>query len=91
VFVDLPRVGTRLASGDRFGTVESVKAASDVYMPVPGIITATNTDLEKTPESINKDPYGTGWLIRLKPDNPADLDGLLDAAGYSQYLAEEEH
>jgi glycine cleavage system H protein len=91
VFVDLPSVGSTLARGDRFGTVESVKAASDVYMPVSGTITATNVALEKTPEAINQDPYNTGWLIRVRPDNAADLDSLLDAAAYGQYLSEEEH
>ena len=89
VFVELPRVGAKLNKGDVFGVVESVKAASDLYMPVSGTITATNTTLEKTPETINKDPFGEGWLIKLKPDTPADLDSLLDAQAYEQFLKEE--
>ena len=89
VFVELPRVGDRLSKGDRFGTVESVKAASDVYMPLSGVITAANAEVEKTPEIINHDPYHAGWLIRIKPDRAADLDALLDAAAYEQFLASE--
>ena len=91
VYVELPRVGTKLNGGDTFGVVESVKAASDVYMPVGGTITAVNTALEKSPETINKDPYAAGWLIKVKPDNAADLDNLLDATAYEQFLKEEEH
>jgi glycine cleavage system H protein len=91
VFVELPSVGDKLAKGARFGTVESVKAASDVYMPVTGTITAINTDLERSPEIINKDPYKAGWLIRVKYEKMADLDTLLDAGAYDQYLRKEEH
>lgn len=92
VYVELPRVGAHLQAGEPFGVVESVKAASDVYVPVSGTITATNGALESAPEIINTDPYQSGWLIRLKPDNPADLDGLLDAAAYAALLeAEENH
>lgn len=90
VFVELPRVGTALRAGEVFGVVESVKAASDVYMPLGGTITAVNTALEGAPEIINKDPYQSGWLIKLKPDNPTDLDNLLDATAYEQLLKEEE-
>jgi glycine cleavage system H protein len=90
VFVELPRVGAQLAKGAVFGVVESVKAASDVYMPVGGVITAINSAVEKSPEIINKDPYGDGWLIKIKPDNPDEMNALLDAAGYEQYLREEE-
>lgn len=91
VYVELPRVGTKLNKGDAFGVVESVKAASDVYMPVSGTITAANTALEKTPETINQDPYSAGWLIKIKPDNPSDLEQLLDASSYEQLLKEEEN
>ena len=91
VFLELPRVGTKLARGERFGTIESVKAASDVYMPVAGVITATNSGLETTPEVINKAPYEAGWLIKVKPDNIAEFDALLDATAYEQFLKEEEH
>ena len=91
VYVELPRVGATLAKGTVFGVVESVKAASDVYMPVGGAITAVNKALEKNPELINKGPYGDGWLIKIAPDNAAELNDLLDATAYGQFLAEEEH
>jgi len=90
VYVELPRLGAKLAKGQVFGVVESVKAASDVYMPVGGTITAINTLVEKSPEVINKDPYNEGWLIKVKPDNPDDVNALLDANAYEQYLREEE-
>ncbi|MCL6511742.1 MAG: glycine cleavage system protein GcvH [Anaerolineae bacterium] len=90
VYVELPQVGATYKAGEVFGVVESVKAASDVYMPVSGTITAVNSRLESAPETINKDPYQAGWMIRIKPDNPADLDNLMDAAAYEQMLKEEE-
>ncbi|HEY3289668.1 MAG TPA: glycine cleavage system protein GcvH [Anaerolineae bacterium] len=91
VYVELPRIGAKLAKDTVFGVVESVKAASDVYMPVGGTVTATNKALEKTPEVINKDPYTNGWLIKIAPDDLKQLEGLLDATAYSAFLAEEEH
>ena len=91
VYVELPRVGAKLAKGAAFGVVESVKAASDVYMPLSGTITAINQSLEKTPEVINKDPYGAGWLIKVAPDAVSELNELLDAAAYDAFLAAEEH
>ncbi len=91
VFVELPMVGATLRAGETFGVIESVKAASDVYMPVGGTIVAVNDALEGAPEAINKDPYGAGWLIRVKPDNPAEFDALMDAAAYGQQLTAEEN
>lgn len=91
VFVELPMVGATLRAGEAFGVIESVKAASDVYMPVGGTIVAVNDALEGAPEAINKDPYGAGWLIRVKPDNPAEFDALMDATAYGQQLAAEEN
>lgn len=91
VYVELPRVGDTLKAGDRFGVVESVKAASDVYMPVSGVITAVNAALEGGPELINRDAYGEGWMIRIKPANPADIGALLDAAAYQAQLDAEEN
>jgi glycine cleavage system H protein len=90
VYVELPLVSATLRAGDAFGVVESVKAASDVYMPISGVIVAVNNALEGAPEAINKDPYGAGWLIRVKPDNLAEFDALMDAAAYEQQLASEE-
>lgn len=90
VYVELPQVGASFKAGEAFATVESVKAASDVYMPVSGIITAVNSQLESKPEIINQDPYQAGWLVRIKADNPADFDALLDAAAYEHMLEAEE-
>jgi glycine cleavage system H protein len=90
VYVELPRVGVRFKKGDAFGVVESVKAASDVYMPIGGTVSAINSSLEKTPETINKDPYSAGWLIKIKPDNVSELESLLAAQDYEHFLKEEE-
>jgi glycine cleavage system H protein len=88
VYVELPLVGDTFKAGERFGTVESVKAASDVNAPIGGTVTAVNKDIENTPETINKDPYGAGWFIRIKPTNLVELDSLMDAAAYGQYSDE---
>jgi glycine cleavage system H protein len=90
VYVELPEVGDKLDRGESFGVVESVKAASDVYMPVDGEIIAVNTELEDSPELVNQDPYGDGWLIRVLPGNAAQFDELLDGAGYEASVAKEE-
>ncbi len=87
-YVQLPKVGAELKTGEPFGVVESVKAASDVYAPVGGAVTAVNTALDKAPETLNSDPYGGGWIMRLKPSNPAEAARLLDAAAYAK-LAEQ--
>lgn len=85
VFVELPEVGASLAADEQAGVVESVKAASDVYAPIAGEIVAVNESLPDAPETANSDPYGEGWFFKIKPANPADLDGLLSA---EQYAAE---
>jgi len=90
-FVGLPRVGDMLQAGDNFGTVESVKAVSDVYVPLSGTITAVNSALENDPSILNSDPYGKGWLIRLKLTAAADLSSLLNADTYAELLKTEEH
>jgi glycine cleavage system H protein len=90
VYVELPDEGDILEKGDVFGIVESVKAASDVYMPMGGEITAVNEDLEDTPELVNQDPYGAGWMIRFTPSDPAEFDDLMDADEYESFVAEEE-
>jgi len=90
VYVELPEVGDMLEKGDVFGVVESVKAASDLYMPMGGEITAINEALEDAPELINQDPYGEGWMIRFKPSDPAEFDALMDPAEYEAFVAEEE-
>lgn len=83
VYVELPEVGASLSAGDEAGVVESVKAASDVYSPVSGTITAVNTDLESSPELVNSDPYSDGWLFQIKVDDPAEVDGLLSPEAYT--------
>ena len=89
VFVDLPKVGTSFGVGAAFGVVESVKAASDIYVPVAGKVTAVNTQLKDAPDLINKDPYGDGWIIKLAPEDPAAFDRLLSPAEYEKIAAEE--
>ena len=83
VFVELPEVGAELSAGSECAVVESVKAASDVYSPVDGEVVAVNEDLADSPEAINEDPYGA-WIFKLKLSDPAQLDGLLDAAAYAE-------
>jgi glycine cleavage system H protein len=89
VFVELPAVQTKLNRGDALGTVESVKAVSDVYSPVGGKVVEVNTALEEAPETINADPHGTGWLVVIELDDPSEVDSLLDAAAYKSLIAEE--
>ena len=88
VFVEVPKVGAELAAGKTFGTVESVKAVSDLFAPVSGTVTEVNADLATSPEKVNKDPHGS-WMLKLTLKNPAELDGLLSAADYEKFVAEE--
>jgi len=88
-FVQLPKVGAAFKAGEVFGAIESVKAASDVYAPVAGVVVAVNAALDAAPELVNKSPFGEGWLLKLRPDNPADADAaarLLDAEGYAKHI-----
>lgn len=82
VFVELPKPGTRIVADSPFGVVESVKSVSDLFAPISGTVKAINTDLPGAPEKVNEDPYGTGWMIRVAPDNSADLERLLSADDY---------
>ena len=82
VFVDIPTEGETLEAGEVFGTIEVVKTISDLFLPVAGEVVEQNPALEENPELVSKDPYGEGWLIKMKPANAADLDNLLDAEGY---------
>jgi glycine cleavage system H protein len=86
VFVELPQVGAVFDKGAEFGTVESVKAVSELYMPIAGEITAVNTDLEDAPELVNNDPYEGGWMIRVKPSDTAQIEALMDKAAYLEAL-----
>lgn len=90
VYVELPSEGDTVTAGESLGTVESVKAAEDAYAPLSGEVVEVNTALEANPEWVNEDPYGKAWLIKIKPDDPAQLQALMDAAAYAQYVAEEE-
>lgn len=85
-YVQLPKIGAAFKAGDTFGAVESVKAASDIYSPVAGTVVEINEALNSAPETVNQDPYGKGWLIKLKLTNVADAEGLLDAKGYETSL-----
>ena len=86
VFVDLPEVGTNVAAGGTFGEVESTKSVSDLYAPVGGTIVEVNAELADAPNRLNDDPYGEGWICVIEPSDPAELDALLDAAGYQQLV-----
>jgi len=88
VFVELPEVGTPLEAGDEFGTLESVKAVSELYMPIGGEIVTVNEELEDSPELINEDPY-SGWIIEVKPNDMDELDDLLDREAYLEHLRDE--
>jgi len=83
-FVQLPKVGAALKAGETFGVVESVKAASDLYTPAAGQVVAVNTALNQAPETVNRAPYGEGWIMKLALANPGDAGGLLDAAAYGK-------
>ncbi len=87
VFVDLPKVGDTFEAHSVFGQVESVKAVSDLYIPVAGEVTEVNSALDDDSEKVNTDPYGDAWMIRIRISNPSELDGLLDAAEYEDYLS----
>ncbi|MDE2765223.1 MAG: glycine cleavage system protein GcvH [Chloroflexota bacterium] len=87
VFVELPKVGAALAQFDQMGEIESVKAVSDLYTPVGGEVLEVNADVVAKPELVNEDPYGKGWLIKVRLDNAADLDNLMDATQYAALTA----
>jgi glycine cleavage system H protein len=88
VFVELPKPGTKVTAGKSFGTVESVKAVSDIYSPVNGEVTEANGDLQNTPEKINSDPHGAAWLIKVRLANPAEVNSLMDAKAYDAFIAD---
>ena len=86
VYVELPQVGDTFDKGQEFGTVESVKAVAELYMPVGGTILAVNSALEQSPELVNKDPYGEGWMIEVQPSDPAELETLMNKDVYLETL-----
>jgi len=89
VYVELPKVGDKFEASEPFGSVESVKAVSEIYMPVSGSVAEVNESLNDSPEQVNEDPYGDGWMIRIKIDNPAQVDALLTSIEYEDYIKEE--
>ncbi len=91
VYIELPAVGDTFRKDERYGAVESVKAASDLSLPVGGTITAVNESLSSAPEVVNKDPYGAGWMVKFTVTQPAELDQLMDAAAYQKHCEERQH
>jgi glycine cleavage system H protein len=89
VFFDPPKVGAEISMGDSYTEVESVKAVSDVIAPLSGEIVAVNQKVVAEPETVNEDPYGEGWLLRIRLSDPSEVDGLLDSEGYRALLAEQ--
>jgi glycine cleavage system H protein len=90
VFVELPAVGKQITAGKVFGTIESVKAVSEIFAPVSGEVIETNAALTNAPEMVNSDPHGTAWLIKTKLSNPAEVSTLMDAAAYQAFISEKE-
>jgi glycine cleavage system H protein len=88
VFVELPKPGASLSKMQVFGTIEAVKAVSELYCPVAGTVVEANGALEGDPALVNRDPYGAGWMVKLKPSNPADVNSLLDAAAYQKHIGD---
>ena len=86
VYVELPKVGEKLVAHDAFGSVESVKAVSEIFTPIAGEVLEANEAVNDTPEVVNNDPYGEGWMIKIKMDNAGEADALLNAAEYEEYL-----
>jgi glycine cleavage system H protein len=91
VFVELPKVGAKVTAHKAFGVVESVKAVSDLFAPISGEVVEINGELPQKPETVNKDPYGKGWMIVVKPSSAGEWDQLLSAAQYEQFVAEAAH
>lgn len=88
VFVELPKPGAKITAGKSFGTVESVKAVSEIYAPVSGDVLEANAELHNTPEKINSDPHGAAWLIKVRLGNPAEIKSLMDASAYETFIAD---
>lgn len=86
VFVSLPALGTQVRAGEAVGEVESTKSVSDLYAPVSGTVVGRNEELSSTPELVNSDPYGAGWILELRPEDPTAVDALLDAAAYERHV-----
>ena len=88
VYVELPKVGTKFNKHDVFGTIEAVKAVSELFSPIAGEVVAINDRLDKEPALVNSDPYGAGWMIRVKPSNPSEIDALMNAGAYGKHIGQ---
>jgi glycine cleavage system H protein len=86
VYIELPKVGTTFGKHDVFGTIEAVKAVSELFAPIAGEVVAINDRLDKEPALVNTDPYGAGWMIRVRPTNPSEIEGLLKAEAYAKHI-----
>jgi glycine cleavage system H protein len=86
VYVELPKIGVAVTGGKQFGVIESTKAVSELFAPISGRVVKVNDDLTDAPDTVNKDPYGAGWLIEIEPSEPGQMGGLLDAAAYAGLL-----
>lgn len=91
VYVELPEVGTALEANDACAVVESVKAASDVYVPIAGEVVAANDQLADSPETVNQDAYGQGWILKIRPTNADDINSMMDASAYEAFIASQDH
>ena len=90
VFVELPAVGATLTTGKNFGSIESVKAVSEIFAPASGEVTESNSTLQNKPETVNSDPHGAAWLVKIKLSNPAEISSLMDAAAYEAFIEEKQ-
>ena len=88
VYIELPKVGATFAKHDVFGTIEAVKAVSELFAPVSGEVVAINDRLDKEPALVNSDPYGAGWMIKVKPSNPSEVEGLLKGEAYTKHIGQ---
>ena len=88
VYIELPKVGTKFNKHDVFGTIEAVKAVSELFSPISGEVVAINDRLDKEPALVNSDPYGAGWMIRIKPSNQSEISALLDSGAYTKHIGQ---
>jgi len=88
VYIELPKVGAKFAKHDVFGTIEAVKAVSELFAPIAGEVVAINERLDKEPALVNSDPYGAGWMIKVRPDSPSEIDGLMTADAYKKHIGQ---
>jgi len=88
VYIELPKAGAKFSKHDVFGTIEAVKAVSELFAPISGEVVAVNGRLDKEPALVNSDPYGAGWMIKVKPTNPSELDGLMSSDAYSKQISQ---